>query len=205
MRQWSLLKFWHKPWILNMSKNKNLSISPAMSLNIKLFHFMRDLRNRNLRILKLGSFKVVIPNRVMITRVTIVSSQFWYMILGTIGMILIIRFTALFMRFKTSICRTLNISQIIIASNEPNNSMGRIIFALLLVVYIVFASYIYSVISGNTLRSEPTISSLEDLANSSLTPMMEWIVKSTLLNSCDPHVRQLAEKSKRVSRRGPIV
>lgn len=54
---------------------------------------------------------------------------------------------------------------------EPKNLSGRIVFGSLLITCLVYSGYLYSVILDVTRRSEPEISSLKELADSSLTPM----------------------------------
>ncbi|XP_051161663.1 uncharacterized protein LOC127281800 [Leptopilina boulardi] len=102
------------------------------------------------------------------------SEEFWYLILGTIGMIGIIRLTAFYMRFERSTWQILNIFQIIIGmstAREPKKFVERIVFGSLLITCVVYSGYFYSVILDITWPVISEINTLEELANSSLTPM----------------------------------
>lgn len=152
----------------------------------------------NLRILKFNDVKFVIPKTLKPSKNVVLSSEFGNMLMATIGIILIIRLTAFFMEFENSTYKMLNIGQIIMgitATQEPRNSTERLVFCSLLVACLVYSSYFYSVIFDISWRSEPEISSLEELVNSSLTLMMNWMIKGELLESPIPLIHKLGEKA----------
>lgn len=207
------------------TRRRNLEIEfpkiMAQAMNFKLstearqenvYHEMEKefseypLEYTGLRILKFNKVKAVIPKAVKLTKVADVSPEFWYMFLLTIGSITIIRLTAFFLKFKKCTWQTLNISQIIIgmpSAQEPENLTGRVIFGSLLIVCLVYSGYFYSVILDITLRSEPEISSLAELFNSSLTLMMDLSLKYALQRNNGQFSQRLAKRSIDIPSRRP--
>lgn len=154
--------------------------------------------NTDLRFLKLSSSKFVIPKNLKHSKKIIVSPEFWYMLLLTFCTVALIRFTAFCMRFKRSTWQMLNISKIIMGMStdeEPNNFRGRLIFGSLLITCLVYSGYFHSVIVDISWHSEPEISNLEELADSSLIPMMRFSTKSMLQRCSIPYFRKLAERA----------
>lgn len=154
--------------------------------------------NSNTRILKLDSVKFVVPRTLKNTKDIIISPEFWYMLIVTICTIAVIRFSAFFMRFERSTWQTLNISQMIMGvttTQQPRNLQGRIVFGSLLITCLVYSGYIYSVILDITWRSEPEISNLQELADSSLIPMAYEKLKYKLTSSTNPDILKIWRKT----------
>lgn len=163
----------------------------------KLFNANANFSNRVLGFNSFDSVKAVIPKSIKHTEGIVISSEFLYMVLMTIGTVAVIRLITFFMKFKKSTWQTFNISQIIMGIptvEEPDNLLERIIFGSLLITCIVYTGYFYAVILNISWRLKPEISSLTELASLSLTPMMNPFMKTLLLNSSVSLIRQLAEK-----------
>lgn len=180
---------------------KNKEIDPVISGTFGTFNSNYSMNVRNLRILKLNSVKVVIPQTAILTEDVQVSSEFWYMILGTFGTIAVIRITAFFFKFKKRTWQTLNISQIIIGmstDHEPENWMERFAFGSLLIACIVYSGYFYSVIVDISFRSTPEISTLAELVKSRLTSLMTPAMKNLLINSKVSDIQKMSKRSEKM-------
>lgn len=160
------------------------------------YNYLQD--ENILRMHKIDSIKAVIPKNKKYTKRIVFSLEILHMILGTISTILVIRIVAFFMRFTGITWQTLNISKIIMgmaADQEPTNLNERIIFASLLITCIVYTGYFYSVILDISLQMEPEISTLEELANSSLVPLLDTNIEQYLSSSSIPHLKKLSDNS----------
>lgn len=185
---------------INDNNNKNFLLTHKVYYHLEQYlrHDDRDnYKFQSLRILKIDSVKAIIPKTQKFTNVLVLSSEFLIMTLGTICFIVIIRLVAFFMKFKKDVWQTLNISQIIMgmpANQEPNNYAEKIVFGSVVITCIVYTGYCYSVILDISLRMEPEISTLEELADSSLTPLMSSVLFRHLNRSSLKHLKKLAEK-----------
>lgn len=169
--------------ILNIFLMENLKYDP------NVFH---------MRIVDFSLIKAVIPNAARFTKVIVISKEFIYMWLATIIAIGTIRITALMLKFDRNTWQTFNISQILIGLSivrEPEKQAERIVFGLLVLSCIVYSGYFYSVILDINFLPEPQIQNLEELANSSLTPIMHPFVKKALIASPVSYIRKLGTKS----------
>ncbi|XP_051169625.1 uncharacterized protein LOC127286993 [Leptopilina boulardi] len=163
--------------------------------------------DKQLKILKYDFYKFVIPKKIKHSNGIILTEEFWYLVLGTIVMIVIIRLTSFCMRFEKSAWQILNISKIIIGLppyREPKKQLERIIFGSLLITCIVYSSYFYLVIIDVTWRSESDeISNLKELANSPLMTIMPW---EALLKfrekTAPPYYKQIGQKAEHKSDAG---
>lgn len=142
--------------------------------------------------------KAVIPKTAKVTKYADVSSEFWYMLLITIGMIGLIVLICFLLKLNRSALQAIDITKIIIGistTQEPDNILERIVFGSLLITSLVYTNYIFSVILDITWRPEPEISNFEELANSSLTLKMDSLLKKLSLSYNASPFRQLAERS----------
>lgn len=154
--------------------------------------------NPKLRILNFHVFKALIPVTRKLTKVLVVSQELICVLVATTMAIVGIRIIVLILKFNSSTWGIFNISQIVMGmsiSREPKNLKERIIFGALVLSCIVYSGYLYSVILDITFLAEPQISTIEELANSSLTPIMDPMVKISLMNSWIPHIKTLGMKS----------
>ncbi|XP_043470440.1 uncharacterized protein LOC122503805 [Leptopilina heterotoma] len=152
--------------------------------------------SRNLRILKIGSIKTVIPKTKKFTKVLTFSPELLYMICGTVGIIVVIRLSAFLMKFNRTTLQILNISQIIMgmpSNQQPNYLLERIVFGSLLIACIFYTGYFYSVILDISFQPEEEISSLDELANSSLIPFINDGFCLRLKNSSIPVIKKLGD------------
>ncbi|XP_051169304.1 uncharacterized protein LOC127286768 [Leptopilina boulardi] len=144
------------------------------------------------KILEIDSVKAVIPKNVKLTKDIAISSEFWFIILGTIGTIAVIRLTGYLLKFS--------ISKIIMGisdTQEFENWSKRVVFVSLMIACIVYTGYIYSVFFNQTLinfRSAVEISSTAELIKSHLTPVMSDNQYYSLIESQNSDVQQLSKK-----------
>lgn len=142
--------------------------------------------------------KAVIPDIRKESGIFVISQEFFYMITATVVLIAFVRITALLMKFDSSTWQTFNISQIIMGMSvgrEPRHSAERMIFGIFMLNCIVYSGYFFSVILDINYWVEPQISTLEELANSSLTPIITSDKKFFLRTNPNPYIQKLASKS----------
>lgn len=154
-----------------------------------------------IRILFFSTAKAVIPNVRSKTQSFKVSEEFVYMIVTTTVAIAVIRIAALLVKFNSSIWNTFNICQIIMGMsvvNEPRKLAERIAFGAFMLSSMVYSGYMFSVILDINFREAPQITTLEELANSSLTPMTFSYINDSMLKSPLVYIRKLASKAGRL-------
>lgn len=150
-----------------------------------------------LRVIKIDRIQAVVPRMEKFATVFEFSSELFYMILGTIGLIVIISGTASFLKFNATVWKRWNICKIIIgvsSSQEPNKWSERILFGSLLLICTVYTGYFYSTILDTNLHSESVISTLEELADSSLIPFGTQHLCQHLNQSSISHLKKLGNK-----------
>ncbi|XP_043468739.1 uncharacterized protein LOC122502651 [Leptopilina heterotoma] len=157
-----------------------------------------NVHNQQLRVIGYSFVKAIIPKVENPSKAYIISQEFVLMVAATTVVICFTRIMAFLMKFDKSTWQIFNISRIVIGMSvdrEPNKVTERIVFGSLILSCIVYSGYLFSVILDVTFRNEPEISSLEELANSSLTPMLTSYTKNSLLLSSISYIRQLGMKS----------
>lgn len=154
--------------------------------------------DQKIRIFELVTAKAVVPKSLRLSKVVIFSEDLVIMIVATTLAIFVLRIAAFIMKFNKNTWEIFLISQIIIGMSvirEPSKSTERIVFGILMLSCIVYSSYIYSVILDISFSSEHQISSLEELANSSLTHMTEDFVNKSLLSSSVSYIQRLGMRT----------
>ncbi|XP_051158249.1 uncharacterized protein LOC127279756 [Leptopilina boulardi] len=176
-------------------KLKNIVKSTLSSKVLEKNDFLRRL----VTILGFNNYKFVIPKTFKHSNDLILSEEFGNLLLGTIGMIGIIRLAAFYMKFERNTWQILNISQIIIGmptAREPRKFSERLVYGSLLITCIVYSSYFYSVILDITCPLNSNIITLEELANSSLKIIgsFEKTISLELLSHHNPNIAKIVKK-----------
>ncbi|XP_043472819.1 uncharacterized protein LOC122505356 [Leptopilina heterotoma] len=170
-----------------------------MFLNTILF-----IEHLQINILELGYImesdaRAVIPRITKSSKVIVLSQEFLYMLLGTIGTICVLKLTAIMMRFNKRTWTASNISQMIMGLSvieEPVEPTERIVFGTVLLACLVYTGYFFSAILDLSLQSSPEIETLAELATSSLTHVINSPTLYTSMTlSSNLLIRKLAQNS----------
>ncbi|XP_051170570.1 uncharacterized protein LOC127287603 [Leptopilina boulardi] len=159
--------------------------------------YIKWFNGENMQILEFISAKVIIPRNAKVANKIQLSSEFWNMILTTIGIVAVIRITAYLFKFNW---QTLNISQIIIGmgtGNEPQNWSERIIFGSLLIACLAYTSYFFTIILDISFRTANEISTIDELLKLYLPTVISYDAYGTLASFENSSVLQFLNKEYR--------